>query len=335
MTGPTGPTGITGPTGLTGPPGYATTMTPSATGVIPTMTSATTSGFTISASTSFSASYAPWMACDGSFSTSWAMNGNTFPSWWQVQAPSRYILWQIQISKREAAIEWITNFNLQGSNDGSTWTTLLTSVGDITNIGSPPSFASFTINDPTYSAYSYYRVNCTAGNGPNPGFAYFQMFAYSQSNINPTGATGPTGSTGPTGPTGPTGFTGFTGSTGPTGTTAGVITFTEGATITSAVNIDDYALDNNSFFKISGSTASNINGFANGVVGRFIVIVNNTTNNQTIKQEATSSIASNRFVLGISNKTIGQNGSATFIYVSGLTIGGVGSQSRWVLIAST
>lgn len=152
-----------------------------------------------------------------------------------------------------------------------------------------------------------------------------------------TGATGSTGIQGATGPQGATGFgaTGATGLTGATGVLTGAIDFTEGTSIPSATTINDYDLPNNSFFKISGTTSSNIQGFANGVSGRFVIIVNNTDKNQTFVQESTGSTASNRFVLGQSNRTIGINQTATFIYVTGLTIGGVSGQSRWVLVALT
>ena len=149
---------------------------------------------------------------------------------------------------------------------------------------------------------------------------------------------GPTGYTGYTGPTGSTGFTGYTGNTGSTGATGiftGTVDFTEGIPIPSAATINDFNLSNNSFFKISGSTASNIHGFANGTSGRFIIIVNNTDKNQTFLQENTGSLASNRFVLGQANRTIGVNQTVTFIYVTGLTIGGAAAQSRWVLVSIT
>lgn len=115
----------------------------------------------------------------------------------------------------------------------------------------------------------------------------------------------------------------------------GGLAFSEGTDIPSAANINNFNLDNESFFKITGSTSSNITGFGNGSSGRFIIIVNNTSTNQTFIQESASSSASNRFVLGQANRTIGVNSTATFIYVTGLTIGGVSGQSRWVLVALT
>lgn len=115
----------------------------------------------------------------------------------------------------------------------------------------------------------------------------------------------------------------------------GGLAFSEGSDIPSAANINNFDLDNESFFKITGTTSSNIGGFANGSSGRFIIIVNNTTTNQTLVQESASSDASNRFVLGQATKNVGVNSTATFIYVTGLTIGGTPNQSRWVLVALT
>ena len=219
-TGPTGPTGITGITGATGLPGYATTLTPSNTGVIPTMTSATTSGFTISASSEYSASFAAWLACDGNNTTDWAQVGTTVPVTWQVQCPSPIAIWQFQISKRVSVGEYYSTFYFEGSNNsGSTWNTLAYSSGDLNSIGNVPSLLTVTVNDPTYTPYSLYRIRATAvGAGTsNGGIGIFQMYAYTQSNLTATGATGFTGITGITGPTGPTGRTGPTGPTGPTG----------------------------------------------------------------------------------------------------------------------
>jgi len=73
----------------------------------------------------------------------------------------------------------------------------------------------------------------------------------------------------------------------------------------------------------------------NGVSGRYVVFVNNTDKNQTFTQETISSTGPARFILGVANKTIGVNQTATFIYVTGLTVGGVPGQSRWVLTATT
>jgi hypothetical protein len=113
------------------------------------------------------------------------------------------------------------------------------------------------------------------------------------------------------------------------------ILYTEGFNILSNNSIDNYNIGFGSFYKIVGTTASTITGFANGSVGRYIVIINNTDKNQTFSQEDIGSIPENRFVLGVLTKTIGINQAATFIYVSQLTIDITTEQSRWVLIGTT
>ncbi len=233
VTGPQGTTGVTGPTGI---PGYATTLTATNDGIIPTMTGATTSGFTISASTEYSATYAAWKSCDGDSTTGWAMFGNTFPSTWQVQMPSARAIWKIEISKRPsgAGNQYIDTFYFEGSLDGSTWTSLAYSTGQMASIGLPPSVLTVLINDPTYTPYLYYRVRCISGSGIDPGFAIFQMYGFTQANTTATGTTGPTGSQGNTGATGLTGVTGPTGSQGVTGATGALgtgPTGTQGASL--------------------------------------------------------------------------------------------------------
>jgi hypothetical protein len=116
------------------------------------------------------------------------MLGNTFPSTWQVTCPQPLVIWQIQVSKRASVGEWIDTFFFQGSKDGSTWVSLAYSTGQMSTIGSVPSVLTVTVNDPTYTAYSYFRMYNTAGSGPNPGIAIFQMYGYTQANTTATGA---------------------------------------------------------------------------------------------------------------------------------------------------
>jgi len=228
----------------------------------------------------------------------------------------------------------------------------LTSSGFVTLTLTATNNENFASNLTTYylgTTYSYtttsLSINLPAGPTGPQGLTG-SIGATGPQGLSITGPTGPQGLTGPTGPqgfsiTGATGATGITGATGPqgpigaTGTFSGTVTFSEGPSIPSAANIDNYNLPENSFFKISGTTSSNVNGFANGTSGRLIIVVNNTDKNQTFVQEAVSSTGSNRFVLGVANKTIGVNQSASFIYVTGLTVGGTGAQSRWVLTATT
>jgi hypothetical protein len=150
-----------------------------------------------------------------------------------------------------------------------------------------------------------------------------------------SGTAGSSGSTGTSGSTGSSGSSGMTGTSGTSGAFTGTLTFTQGTDIPSAATINDYNISAGSLFTITGTTASNITGFSNGSIGRYMLVVNGTDKNQTFQQENTGSLASNRLVLGVSNKTIGINQTATFIYVGGLTVGGVSNQARWILTAVT
>ena len=312
-TGETGSTGYTGSTGSIGPTGisgYTTTLTPSNIGIIPTMTSATTSGFTISASREFSLLFPAWKACDGNITTAWAMNGSTFPFYWTVQCPTQYVIWKIEISKREGGSEWIDTFYFEGSNDNANWKTLVYSTGQVSTIGLPPSILTLLINDSTYTSYSYFRVRCTAATGPNPGFVYFQMYAY-------TNTTAP-----------------YIGPTGPSPTTITSLTLTQGSNINLSnitTTLDNCNVsDGYSFYGlVSASTSVNITGFTGGVIGRILIIINNSGYQQTFQEEKQTSTDINRLSLGIPDKTIGTNKTITFIY-SSVSVG-----NRWIMISST
>ena len=229
VTGPQGTTGTNGATGATGPQGVTgtngatgsvSTLTPNTTGVIPLMASASQSGFTITASSEFTpGNFQAWRACDGSNSTDWATQGSSLPIFWQVQCPSSIAIWKFELSQRVGGPEYLVNFTFQGSVDGSSWTTLTSVTGGLASIGLPPNVLPVTVNDPTYTQYSYYRISASSTFGPNPGFAIFQMYSYMNNIQLAIGATGPQGATGSNGTNGSTGPQGIQGVTGPQGTT--------------------------------------------------------------------------------------------------------------------
>jgi hypothetical protein len=140
------------------------------------------------------------------------------------------------------------------------------------------------------------------------------------------------------GSTGSTGLNG-TGPTGPQGPVPNVITFTEGPVIdldtnVSAGSLNNYVLGNYSFFKLSNASSGyNVTGFAGGVAGRQMILVNNTQQTHTFQDENTNSTASNRFILQTSTRTLGPNQTMTFLYVTGLTVGANPNQDRWILTA--
>ena len=92
--------------------------------------------------------------------------------------------------------------------------------------------------------------------------------------------------------------------------------------------IDDVNISAHAFFRmINAGTGSDITGFQNGENGRIIYLLNTSGSNMNFKEENTNSLASNRLILGVSNKTIGINGVIVFIYSTTI--------NRWVMISST
>jgi hypothetical protein len=155
-----------------------------------------------------------------------------------------------------------------------------------------------------------------------------------------SGTSGTAGTSGTPGSSGTSGTAGTSGTPGSSGTSGisftGQLTLSQGPNIVSSgVNIDNYSLSSDSLFLVTGTGGINLTGFANGSVGRFVVITNTTGGNITFQQENTNSSASNRFILGVSNKTINVNQTVTFVYVSGLTVAGVANSARWILTATT
>lgn len=156
--------------------------------------------------------------------------------------------------------------------------------------------------------------------------------------IGPTGHYGHQGFTGNTGPTGINGKTGNTGSGGPTGPASvfmNSLIFLPGPNINvdlSSVggNINNYSLsDGTSYYTAidSSSPTTNITGFANGINGRIIIIINNSGNDILFTEEDANSTSTNRLFLGGSSRTISPNHNIMFIY-SGISIG-----NRWSLLS--
>ena len=105
--------------------------------------------------------------------------------------------------------------------------------------------------------------------------------------------------------------------------------FTQGANIVmTGVVLSNYALPIGTFFNITG-TPADITGFANGTIGRYLILINTSSGNVKFNQQDALSTATNRFELGkAGGETIGQNHTITFIY-STTTLG-----NRWVCVAT-
>ena len=133
-----------------------------------------------------------------------------------------------------------------------------------------------------------------------------------------------------------TGHTGPIGPTGPPSNFIGSLILTQGPSINVNLSqvggvINNYDItDGFSFYvAINALTNTNVNGFAGGIIGRILIILNNSTKNLTFFEENAGSTATNRFSIGVSNKTINTNQTIMFIYAT------VAAGNRWTMISST
>lgn len=146
-------------------------MTP--TRAIPTFTAPTTAGtlgnYIASASSEFSATYAAWTACKAVIGD-WATQGVTSNFWIRIQLPVAKVVAQIRVAGRSSGSEVPgANWRLEGSNNGTAWTTLYTGTAAMTGIG-----VDYQVGNST--AYLYYRIFCPTGTGTNPGMSIFWLY---------------------------------------------------------------------------------------------------------------------------------------------------------------
>jgi len=110
---------------------------------------------------SFGAPENPDWAIDGG-GGNWKSAAGDMPTWWQVQLAAAKVVTSYSISRRDdAPTRNVKDFTFQGSNDGSTWTTLDTRTG----ITWPTTSEVKTFTFTNSTAYSFYRVAITANNG--------------------------------------------------------------------------------------------------------------------------------------------------------------------------
>jgi hypothetical protein len=156
-----------------------------------------------------------------------------------------------------------------------------------------------------------------------------------------TGATGPSGPTGYTGPQGIPGTAANTGATGPTGYIPPAIRLGIDTTIIAQVRsgnyIDNYNLPDCSVLTLLETDIGSvyITGFANGSIGRYLIVFNNTTTTQLFEHNSTRSTAENRFYLPSSLVQLNKNAALTFVYLNNVYVDGSYNQSRWVLVGSS
>ena len=135
-------------------------------------------GFVASASSTLNgtnSTYKPYGAfnnlnADGA-NGSWVSSTTT--GWLQIKCTEAVTIWRVALKARNIAESNITAWNITGSNDGTTFTPLLTS--RIVLLGGATAPLFFNIS--TTSAYQYYRFNITASTGPvDVGVQVMQLY---------------------------------------------------------------------------------------------------------------------------------------------------------------
>lgn len=128
---------------------------------IPDMTSNTAPSGIASADSEYTADYAAWKGMDDHNVTyCWHTTATSFPHWLRYQFTSGKIIQRYTITARDYAPQIFhpSNWTLQGSNNGSSWTTLDTQSGQTFTVSQKRTY-SFT----NFTAYAYYRLYITAG----------------------------------------------------------------------------------------------------------------------------------------------------------------------------
>ncbi len=120
---------------------------------------------TLTASSSFNASYLPSKAVDGSTSTDWASLGEANP-WFQVTFSTAKKISKIRIASRIGQPPTIMSGNLTFS-DGTT-----IAVSDINNNG------TFRIIDFATKEITWVRFTVTSNSGTNVGLGEFEVWGY-------------------------------------------------------------------------------------------------------------------------------------------------------------
>ncbi len=131
--------------------------------LVPKLSSNSQDGYEASASSQYDGNHAPFYAFDGASNTKWASRG-TGTQWLQIKLPTATISNVVQIISRSDGNfnnQAPRDFEIRGSNDGETWTTLTSQIG--VSWSSQGQIRRFDFENE--NAYLYYRLVITANNG--------------------------------------------------------------------------------------------------------------------------------------------------------------------------
>jgi hypothetical protein len=133
-------------------------------------------GFTVTASSYYGAGNMPYYAFDSQISrgSDWAARNQGVGAWLQIQCPSAVRIWKIKIKGRVGNTQCMTSWSLTASNDGSAFTTLLTSTTRLHGGGTQ----EFPVSIPTGVSYSIYRITALGVDAGtiDTGLHYVQIY---------------------------------------------------------------------------------------------------------------------------------------------------------------
>ncbi len=140
---------------------WATNTIPDA---IPNLTSNTgDSNYITSASSEYNASYYAAVAFNDNLSDGWASQWLTVNQWIKVVMPVARIFNAVSLMYWSAGEVYNTGWKIQGSNDGTNWTDLYTSIAPV-----PGTYTKYTFANTTpYTQYRFFGA--TGATGTNPG----------------------------------------------------------------------------------------------------------------------------------------------------------------------
>src|SRR6266853_76471 len=142
-------------------------------GLFPVLTSNTDSGWTASASSEYSTTFAAYKVTANS---DWATSASTTNFWVQIKIPNIMTAvepFRISVKGRtgNGSTEQMTSWRFDASNDGTTYTTILTQATSIVSTAT----TYFNV-DAGGVSYKYFRIFALTGSGTNPGLSQFQVY---------------------------------------------------------------------------------------------------------------------------------------------------------------
>lgn len=154
--------------------------------IVPIMTSNTAPSGTVSASSYYGDTTNPWRAIGGT-GYGWLTATSDIPAWIQYHLPSPQVVSAYSIipwSADNFPARTPTSWTLQGSNNGSTWTTIDTRTG----FTSWTQSTAYLFSATNTTSYSYYRLYITANVGGNAytGIQQIKLFGPTPGSGIPT-----------------------------------------------------------------------------------------------------------------------------------------------------